>query len=101
MSGNSTLIQHLQIELVHLDDWRIISQELKNSGKSLIRVDHNLVDLVWSQNGQPEEPCSELIALGEEFSGKLKSLQIYSSFIRADHAENSGKLKFKDEKYSC
>lgn len=81
--------------LLSLDDWRIISQELKNSGKSLIRVDHNLVDLVWSQNGQPEEPCSELIALGEEFSGKqwqkkiqeiqekLKSKDVYGVVIAA------------------
>ena len=54
----------------HLDDWRSISQELKNSGKTIIIVDHNLVDLVWSQHNQPAEPNSDLIAWGDELSGE-------------------------------
>jgi len=66
--------------LLSLDEWRTISQELKNSNKKLIRVDHNLIDLVWAAE-QPPIPNSSLIALNQQYSGKtweekVKELQV-------------------------
>lgn len=42
---------------------------LKSTNKSLIRVDANLVDLVWMNHGQPDPPTSELIVLEDCFAG--------------------------------
>jgi len=56
--------------LLSLDEWRRISKALKNSGKNLIRVDQNLVDLVWCDLGQPEVPSSNLLGLPLSSSGR-------------------------------
>ena len=51
------------------DEWRRISKELSNTGKSFIRVDQNLVDLVWKEYDQPPQPMSDLMALPLSLSG--------------------------------
>ena len=64
------------------DGWRILAKELK--GKSMVQVDQNLVDLVWSKYGKPDEPTSQLLALGDHFSGKLfKCLHKFSQIFSA------------------
>jgi len=56
--------------LLSLDEWRRISKELSNSGKSFIRVDQNLIDLVWKEYDQPQQPMSDLMALPLSLSGR-------------------------------
>ena len=40
-----------------------------NSGKTLVAVHKNLVDLVWETLGLPDEPNSDLIVMSKKFSG--------------------------------
>ena len=35
-----------------------------------MRCDPNLVDIVWADDGKPDEPHSELIALTDKWSGR-------------------------------
>ena len=63
------LISHLS------DEWRTISQALKYTSKRIIRVDHNLVDLVWKDYGQPDPPDSALVVLDEKYAGKCIVIQ--------------------------
>eukprot|EP00794_Sanderia_malayensis_P005492 gene5492-6177_t len=56
--------------LISLDEWRKISKKLANSGRSLIRADRNLVDVVWADYGKPEPPNSNIISLDFAFAGK-------------------------------
>ncbi|XP_065071332.1 xaa-Pro aminopeptidase 1-like isoform X2 [Rhopilema esculentum] len=73
--------------LISLDAWRRISKKLQGSGRTLVRVDRNLVDLVWADHGRPATPCSNLITLGQEFSGKSWKAKV---------SEIRGRLKEKD-----
>lgn len=56
--------------LLNLDEWRRMSEALKKTGQNLVRVDPNLVDVVWQGEGLPDEPHSELIVWPERYSGK-------------------------------
>jgi len=56
--------------LISLDGWRRITKKLQGTGRSLIRVDKNLIDVVWAEHGRPAAPSSRLLVLKKEFSGK-------------------------------
>lgn len=56
--------------LLSLDEWRRISKKLEVFGCSLVRIDRNLVDAVWTEFGKPDPPASRLMALDLRFSGK-------------------------------
>jgi len=55
--------------LISLDGWRRITKKLQGTGRSLIRVDKNLIDVVWAEHGRPAAPSSRLLVLKKEFSG--------------------------------
>lgn len=56
--------------LISLDGWRRITKKLQGTGRTLVRIDRNLIDIVWADHGRPPAPSSNLIALTTEFSGE-------------------------------
>ncbi|XP_019376701.1 PREDICTED: xaa-Pro aminopeptidase 2 [Gavialis gangeticus] len=54
--------------LFSIDNWESYSQALRNSGRNLIPIDTNLVDLVWDAQ-KPPPPAHSIYALSDEFTG--------------------------------
>ncbi|XP_047221882.1 xaa-Pro aminopeptidase 1 isoform X1 [Girardinichthys multiradiatus] len=49
------------------DQWKNISKALTSAGHSLVAVQDNLIDVVWTD--RPERPSTQLRTLGLEFTG--------------------------------
>lgn len=57
----------IQPTLYSKDDWENLSKELNSTGKTLVPVEKNLVDMIW--HDRPSRPQEPVIKLGLEFSG--------------------------------
>lgn len=55
------------------DNWESYCQALQNSGRNLIPIETNLVDLVWDAQ-KPPPPTHSIYALSDEFTGKPSPL---------------------------
>ncbi|KYO45152.1 xaa-Pro aminopeptidase 2 [Alligator mississippiensis] len=54
--------------LFSIDNWESYCQALQNSGRNLIPIETNLVDLVWDAQ-KPPPPTHSIYALSDEFTG--------------------------------
>lgn len=57
-------------DMISLDEWNRLTIELKKTGQTLLGLDKNLIDLVWADDGMPNEPNSTLEPWDIKFSGK-------------------------------
>lgn len=54
--------------LMSLDAWKPMCKHLKSTGRSMLPVTQNMVDLVWDD--QPDPPTSSLLILSRDYTGK-------------------------------
>lgn len=50
------------------DQWKNMSKALTGAGHSLVAVQDNLIDVVWTD--RPERPSTQLRTLGLEYTGE-------------------------------
>lgn len=53
------------------DQWKNMSKALTSAGHSLVAVEDNLIDVVWTD--RPERPSTQLRTLGLEYTGQYRS----------------------------
>lgn len=51
-----------------LDQWKNMSKALTGAGHSLVPVQDNLIDAIWTD--RPERPSTQLRPLGLDFTGQ-------------------------------
>lgn len=54
-----------------LDQWKNMSKALTSAGHSLVAVQDNLIDVVWTD--RPERPSTQLRTLGLDYTGECKT----------------------------
>lgn len=53
------------------DQWKNMSKALTGAGHSLVAVQDNLIDAIWTD--RPERPSTQLRTLGQEYTGQCKT----------------------------
>ncbi|XP_053307004.1 xaa-Pro aminopeptidase 1 isoform X2 [Spea bombifrons] len=69
--------------IIQTDQWKTMSLALKNAGHSLVPVQENLIDAIWTD--RPPRPCQSLITLGLKYTGVSWKEKIEA--LRASMAE--------------
>lgn len=65
------------------DQWKNMSKALNGAGHSLVAVQDNLIDVVWTE--RPERPSTQLRTLGLEYTGQWGHPPLHTSVTTVAH----------------
>ncbi len=87
--------------LISFEAAKKFREQLEKTGQSLVAVEENLVDAVWSQQQQPPQPCNPIEHLPVEFSGRSSAAKIEEIRKQLQKAQQSALVVTALDEIAC